>query len=349
MKVETGAGYGMLDSAKAAKEIEDFGYSGLLSAEVKHDPFLPLAIAASATQKIELSTSIAVAFARTPMLLANIANDLQVLSQGRFVLGLGTQIKAHITRRFDMPWGHPAPRLAEMIEAIHAIFTAWETGEKLDFRGEFYNNTLMTPMFTPEPHEFGRPKIFCAAVGAVMTETISRVSDGLLPHGFSTEQYFREVTLPAVEKGLAKSGRSRDDFQISAPGFVVTGATEEDFNKTKEAVRKQISFYGSTPAYKPVFEVHGWGELGDQLHRLSVSSDADKWDTMATLIDDDVLYTFAVVAEPDKLAGAILERYGDVVDRMHLTRIQGLPDDQMQAILSELQAADRKTLAAAKG
>lgn len=349
MKVDSTAGYGMQDSARGAKEVEDFGYSGTMTAEVKHDPFIPLAIAAAATERIELGTSIAVAFARTPMNLAYIANDLQIVSKGRFNLGLGTQIKAHITRRFDMPWSHPAPRLAEMIEAMHAIWGAWETGEKLDFKGEFYNNTLMTPMFTPEPHSYGRPRIFCAAVGAYMTETTARVADGLLPHGFSTEQYFREVTLPAVEKGLAKSGRSRDDFEISAPGFVVTGATEEAFNASKETVRKQISFYGSTPAYKPVFEVHGWGELGDQLHRLSVSSDPDKWETMATLVDDDVLYTFAVVAEPDKLAAAILERYGDVVDRLHLARIPGVPDEQMQGILKELQAADRKTLAAAKG
>jgi probable F420-dependent oxidoreductase len=338
----------MDQAAKGAVEAEKFGFDGTFTAEVKHDPFIPLAVAAAATEKIQLGTSIAVAFARTPMNLAYTANDLQIISKGRFILGLGTQIKAHITRRFDMPWSHPAPRLAEMIEAIHAIWTAWETGDKLDFKGEFYNNTLMTPMFTPDPHPYGRPKIFCAAVGAVMTETVARVSDGLMPHGFSTEQYFREVTLPAVEKGLAKGGRTRDDFEINAPGFVVTGATEEAFNAQKETVRKQISFYGSTPAYKPVFEVHGWGELGDQLHRLSVSADADKWDTMATLIDDDVLHTFAVVAEPDKLAASILERYGDLVDRIHLSKIAGLPDEQMQAILAELQAADRKTLAAAK-
>jgi probable F420-dependent oxidoreductase len=339
----------MQDSAKGAKEIEDFGYSGTMTAEVKHDPFVPLAIAAAATERIELGTSIAVAFARTPMNLAYIANDLQIVSKGRFLLGLGTQVKAHITRRFDMAWsGHPAPQMAEMIEAMHAIWHAWETGEKLDFQGDYYSHTLMTPMFTPEPHPFGRPKVFCAAVGAVMTEVTARVADGLLPHGFSTEQYFREVTLPAVEKGLARSGRSRDDFEISAPGFLVTGGTEEAFNESKEAVRKQISFYGSTPAYKPVFEVHGWGELGDQLHRLSVSSDADKWDKMATLVDDDVLHTFAVVAEPDKVADAILERYGDVVDRLHLSRIAGLGDEQMQSILTQLQAADRATLAAAK-
>jgi probable F420-dependent oxidoreductase len=345
MKVDSSVGYGFAESSKFALEAEEFGYDGVFTAEVKHDPFIPLAMSAAQTSKIQLGTSIAVAFARTPMTLAYIANDLQIASQGRFIMGLGTQIKAHITRRFDMPWSHPAPRLAEMVQAIQAIWTAWETGDKLDFRGEYYNNTLMTPMFTPDPHEFGRPKIFAAAVGAVMTETVANVCDGLMPHGFSTEQYFREVTLPAVERGLAKSGRSRDDFEINAPGFVVTGATEEAFTKSKETVRKQISFYGSTPAYKPVFDVHGWGSLGEQLHRLSVSDDPNKWDVMATLIDDDVLHTFAVVAEPDKLAASILERYGNVVDRIHLGHIPGTSDEDMHKILAELQAADRKTLA----
>lgn len=348
MKVDSSVGYGFAESSRFALEAEEFGYDGVFTAEVKHDPFIPLAMAAPQTHRIELGTSIAVAFARTPMTLAYIANDLQIASGGRFVLGLGTQIKAHITRRFDMPWSHPAPRLAEMVEAIKAIWTSWETGDKLDFRGDYYTNTLMTPMFTPDPHTFGRAKIFAAAVGAVMTETVATVGDGLMPHGFSTEQYFREVTLPAVDRGLAKSGRTRDDFEINTPGFIVTGATEEAFAKSKEGVRKQISFYGSTPAYKPVFDVHGWGSLGEQLHRLSVGADPDKWDVMATLVDDDVLHTFAVVAEPDKLAASILERYGDVVDRIHLGRIPGVADDQMASILSELQSADRTTLAAAK-
>ena len=328
--------HGIAGSSTFAAEAEEFGFDGVFTSEVKHDPFVPLAMGAPTTSTIELGTAIAVAFARTPVTLACIANDLQVACGGRFILGLGTQVKAHITRRFDMPWSHPAPRLAEMVRAIRAIWTAWETGDRLDFRGEFYNNTLMTPMFTPEYHTFGHPKIYAAAVGATMTETVASVADGLIPHGFVTERYFREVTLPAVERGLALQGRSREDFHILAPGFIVTGATEETFRSTKDTIRKQISFYGSTPAYKPVLDVHGWGALGDELHRLSVSDDPDKWETMGTLVDDEVLDAFAVVAEPDKLAGAFLARYGDVVDRVSLGGVSDLPPHQLRSILVEL-------------
>jgi probable F420-dependent oxidoreductase len=278
------------------------------------------------------------------MLLAILANDMQVMSHGRFTLGLGTQIKAHVTRRFDMPWGKPASRMAEMVQAINAIWTAWETGEKLDFHGNFYQNSLMTPTFTPKRHDYGRPKIVVAAVGTVMTETVARVADGLLPHGFSNEKYFREVTLPAVERGLASSGRSRDDFHIDAPGFVVTGATDETLARQREKVRRQISFYGSTPAYRPAFEVHGWGELGDELHRLSVSDDPHKWDVMASIVSDEVLEAFAVVASPDDLPEAILARYGDVVDGVTL-QIDGLPEDDVARVVARLRAANRGVFA----
>jgi probable F420-dependent oxidoreductase len=345
VKVDSVLDAGIAESGPRAAEAEELGFDGIFSSEVKHDPFLPLAAAAAATSRIQLGTGIAVAFARTPMTLAYLANDLQIMSQGRFILGLGTQVKAHITRRFGMPWSHPAPRLAELIQAIHAIWASWETGENLSFRGEFYTHALMTPMFTPEPHDFGRPKIFAAAVGAIMTEAVSSVADGLMPHGFSTEHYFRQVTLPAVARGLARSGRSRDDFEISAPGFVITGADAESLARSREAVRRQVSFYGSTPAYRQVLYLHGWGALGEELHDLSISSDPRKWDVMATLVDDEVLDTFAVVAEPDKLAQAILGRYGDVVDRIQLGRLPGLSSDQSAALRTELQAADRRSLA----
>jgi len=282
------------------------------------------------------------------MLLAILANDLQIMSRGRFTLGLGTQIKAHITRRFDMPWTRPASRIAEMIQAIDAIWTAWETGEKLDFHGAFYNNSLMTPTFTPKPHDYGRPRILVAAVGEIMTETVGRSADGLLPHGFSNEKYFREVTLPAVERGLARSGRSRDDFHIEAPGFVVTGVTDEELNRQREKVRRQISFYGSTPAYRPALEIHGWGELGDELHQLSVSDDPAKWDVMASIVSDEVVETFAVVAPPDQLADAIIARYGDVADGATL-QVNDLPDDSLAQIVKRLQAFDRRELARVAG
>jgi probable F420-dependent oxidoreductase len=342
MKVATPVSSGAIDSVGvSAQQLEHLGFDYATWHDLDHDAFLPLAVAASHTSRINLSTLIAVAYARTPMLLAILANDMQVMSHGRFRLGLGTQIKAHITRRFDMPWSKPASRMAEMIQAINAIWTTWETGERLDFHGEFYQNSLMTPAFTPERHHYGRPKIVVAAVGTVMTETVASVADGLLPHGFSNEKFFREVTLPAVERGLAKSGRSRDDFHIDAPGFVVTGATDEALARQREKVRRQISFYGSTPAYRPAFEVHGWGGLGDELHRLSVGDDPGKWDVMASIIPDEVLETFAVVASPQDLPDAILARYGDVVDGVTLM-MPGLPDDDVAQVVARLRAADRR-------
>ena len=344
MKVDSVLDAAIPQSGQRAAEAESLGFDGIFSSEVKHDPFLPLAAAAGATSRIQLGTSIAVAFARTPMTLAYLANDLQIMSGGRFVLGLGTQVRAHVTRRFGMPWSHPAPRLAEMIAAIHAIWTAWETGERLSFRGDFYRHVLMTPMFTPDAHDFGRPRILAAAVGRIMTETVSAAADGLMPHPFCTERYFRQVTLPAVERGLARSGRRREDFEISAPGFVVTGGTQEALASSREAVRRQLSFYGSTPAYRPVLDVHGWGSLGEQLHDLSIRDSPRKWDDMAALVDDEVVDAFAVVAEPDKLAGAIIGRYGDAVDRINLGRLPGLSSEQLAAVRTELQAASRRSL-----
>ena len=299
--------------ARTARELEDVGYDGVQSAETNHDPFLPLVVAAEHTEHLELSTSIAVAFARNPMTLANVSYDLQFFSKGRFSLGLGSQIKPHIEKRFSMPWSHPAARMREMVQAIHAIWASWETGEKLDFRGEFYRHTLMTPMFNPGPNPYGNPKIVIAAVGELMTEVAGEVADGMILHGFTTERYVREVTLPALQRGWERSGKTRADFQISGPLFVVTGATEEDFEKARQGTKQQIAFYGSTPAYRAVLELHGWGDLQDELNRLSKQGE---WVKMGELIDDDVLETFAVVAEPEDIPKALLERYGDLVDRL---------------------------------
>jgi probable F420-dependent oxidoreductase len=261
---------------------------------------------------LEFGTGIAVAFARNPMNLAVLANDLQHLTQGRFMLGLGSQIKPHITKRFSMPWSHPAPRMREMILAIRAIWATWETGEKLDFRGEFYTHTLMTPFFVPEKNPYGNPKILLAAVGERMTEVAGEVGDGLLVHGFSTERYVREVTLPALERGAAKAGRSRADLTVSYPGFVVTGANEADMETKAQAVRQQIAFYGSTPAYRPVLELHGWGDLQTELNTLSKRGE---WVKMGELIDDEVLDTFAVVAPIDQVASRVKARFGGLIDR----------------------------------
>src|SRR4051812_34979380 len=299
--------------ARSARELEDLGYDGVLSAEITHDPFLPLVVVAEHTERVDIGTSIAVAFARNPMTLANIGHDLQSCSAGRFRMGLGSQIKPPIEKRFSMPWSHPAARMRELILAMRAIWATWSTGEQLDFRGEFYRHTLMTPMFDPGPNPYGDPPVTLAAVGGLMTEVAGEVADGLILHAFTTERYVREVTLPALERGFAKSGRTRADFEISGPLFVVTGATEEEMAASARATKQQIAFYGSTPAHRSVLDLHGWGGLGEELNRLSKRGE---WAQMGELVDDDLLGTFAVVAEPEQVAPRMRERYGDLVDRI---------------------------------
>jgi len=296
-----------------ARELEELGYDGAFSAETAHDPFFPLLLAAEHTERLELITGIAVAFARNPMTLANMGNDLQSYSQGRFVLGLGSQIKAHIEKRFSMPWSHPAARMRELILAMRAIWACWNDHEKLDFRGEFYRHTLMTPFFNPGPNAYGAPRVFLAAVGERMTEVAGEVADGILLHGFTTERYVREVSLPALERGWARAGKQRTDFEVSGPMFVVTGTNEEELERARQGTKQQIAFYGSTPAYRGVLELHGWGDLQGELNRLSKQGD---WVTMGDLVTDEILETFAVVAEPEDVPRQLLARYGDVVDRV---------------------------------
>ena len=315
MQVDTGLG-GLRDAGATAKAGEEAGYDGLWTAETAHDPFLPIALGSQTTSTAMLGTSIAVAFARNPMLLANLGWDLQSLSNGRFILGLGSQIKPHIQKRFSMEWSHPAARMREMILAVRAIWDTWENGTKLDFRGDFYTHTIMTPFFTPDKAElgdFGTPRIFLAGVGPLMTEVAGEVCDGFIAHGFTTERYLREVTIPALAAGRAKAGKTMDDFEISAPLFVVTGNNEEEMAKSAEGTRAQIAFYGSTPAYKRVLDLHGWGDLQPELNAMSK---AGKWQEMGTLIDDDILDAFAVVREPPKVATELKARFGDVVQRV---------------------------------
>src|ERR1035437_1422792 len=268
MKIDGGIGFNPAGVGEAAREVEGGGYDGAWAAETGHDPFLPLAIAAQATEHLELGTAIAVAFARNPMNLAVVANDLQALSHGRFMLGLGSQIKPHITKRYSMPWSHPAARMREMLLAIRAIWDCWANGTKLDFRGDFYTHTLMTPFFSPGPNPHGNPKIVLAAVGELMTEVAGEAGDGMIVHGFTTERYLREVTIPALERGAAKAGKTRADLTVAYPGFVVTGEGEQ-LEAAKTATKRQIAFYGSTPAYRPVLALHGWGEVGDELNAMS--------------------------------------------------------------------------------
>jgi len=314
MDVDGGLGFDPSKVIESARLAERVGYDGIWSAETSHDPFLPLVLAAEHTERIQLGTGIAVAFARNPMSLAVLANDLQTLSEGRFMLGLGSQIKPHIEKRFSMTWSHPAPRMRELIMAIRAIWASWSERSRLAFRGEFYRHTLMTPMFDPGPNPFGNPRIFLAAVGERMTEVAGEVADGMLAHGFTTERYLREVTVPALERGLAIGGRVRADVQISYPGMVVTGADEAGFEAATKAVRTQLAFYGSTPAYRPVLELHGWGDLQGELNTLSKRG---AWDEMALLIDDEMLNTFAVVGEIGDIAGQVRHRFDGIVDRFN--------------------------------
>ena len=308
MKVDGGIGFGFKrEVGQSAKALQDVGYDGAWSAETAHDPFFPLLLAAQETDTLELGTGIAVAFARSPMIVAQIANDLQLASEGRFLLGLGSQIRPHIEKRFSMPWSKPAARMREYVLAMRAIWNAWHTGAKLDFKGEFYTHTLMTPFFDPGPNPHGAPKVFLAAVGEKMTEVAGEVCDGLLAHGFTTERYLKEVTVPALERGLAKAGKTRDDFEISYPAMVVTD------EKTDTAVRQQLAFYGSTPAYRPVLELHGWGDLQTELNALSKQGE---WVQMGKLIDDDVRNAFAVEGTVAELPKKIVAKVGDVVDRV---------------------------------
>jgi len=331
VKVDGGFGFGHRGTAESARSLEEMGYDGVWSPETGHDPFLPLAIAADVTDRIMLGTGIAVAFARNPMTLAMMSNDIQELSEGRFILGMGSQIKPHITKRYSMPWSHPAARMREMILAIRAIWKAWETGEKLDFRGEFYTHTLMTPFFNPGPNPYGNPPILLAAVGELMTEVAGEVADGLLAHGFTTERYLREVSLPALERGAAKAGKSVSDLIISYPGFVITGDSDADLAAATTAVKQQIAFYGSTPAYKPVLDLHGWGDLQPELNTLSKRGE---WVKMGELIGDDVVDAFAITCPLDEVPAQVLARFGDIVDRFSFYAPYRVEPEKWQSILA---------------
>jgi probable F420-dependent oxidoreductase len=335
MKVDGGISYELDKTVESAKEAEAAGYDAIWTAETSHDPFFPLLLAAEHTQNMELGTGIAVAFARNPMTLANVAYDLQRYSGGRFILGLGSQIKPHITKRFSMEWSHPAPRMREMISAIKHIWGAWDGEHKLDFQGDFYTHTLMTPFFDPGPNPHGHAKIFLAGVGELMTEVAGEVCDGFICHGFTTERYLREVTLPALERGRAKAGKTLEGFEIAGPSFVVTGNDAEEMEKAAVGTRQQIAFYGSTPAYRGVLELHGWGGLQEELNALSKQG---QWKEMGELIDDDMLNTFAVVAEPEAVAPELGKRYGDVIGRISFYVPYASDPDRWRAVMEDVKA-----------
>ncbi len=312
------------------------GYDGWFVSETTHDPLLACAVAGTASGELQLGTAIAVAFPRSPMHTAYAAHDLQAQTGGRFVLGLGSQIKPHIEKRFSTEWSKPAARMREYVLALRAIWDAWESGERLAFRGEFYRHTLMTPFFTPDDHGHGHPDVWLAAVGPLMTEVTGEVADGLLCHAFTTGRYLDEVTLPNLAAGAERAGRDPGDIEVVMPVFVVTGRDEQERDAVAAAARSQIAFYGSTPAYRAVLDLHGWGELHEALHRLSV---ADGWAQMPELIDDEVLDAFAVTAEPAEVGAAIVERFGGRVDRVSLSTSYAFDNDAWARVRRDLQGS----------
>lgn len=334
LKVDRGIPSDLTKVPAVASLLERQGYDGCWTGEIDHDPFLPLLLAAEHTSRLEIGTSIAVAFARNPMTVANIGWDLQEYSNGRFNLGLGSQIQPHIERRFSMPWSQPVARMREFIAAVRAIWTCWQDGGRLSFDGDFYTHTLMTPMFTPQRLVTEFPRVFVAAVGESMTRLCGEVADGVIAHAFTTKRYADEVTTPALEAGLAQAGRSRTDVEVSCPVFIVTGDTEEAMASSAVGVRKQLAFYGSTPAYRSVLELHGWGELHTDLHRMSKEG---RWDEMGGLLDDDVLAAFAVVAPVPELAEALRQRCDGSIDRVLPAFPADLPEDVVGAVLDEVR------------
>lgn len=322
------------DAGPAVQALESQGYDGGFVFEGRHDPFLQVGVMAERSERIELITAIAVAFARNPMNLANIGYDLQLHSKGRFILGLGSQIKPHIERRFSMPWSKPAARMREMISAIRQIWSAWQDGEKLDHRGEFYQHTLMAPFFNPGPNPYGTPPIFLAGVGPLMTQVAGEVADGYFLHPFHTEAFVEQVTLPSLEKGFASSGRKREGFEISAQAIVVSGADEAALAEAKQGAKMQISFYGSTPAYRGVLESAGCGDLQGELNALSKRGG---WAEMATLIDDGLLDQIAIVATIDELPERLHKRFGHFADRLSLVTY-GMSEAEKASLVPAIQS-----------
>jgi probable F420-dependent oxidoreductase len=295
----------LAQTSSAARTLEAQGFDGVLSFEGAHDPFLPLAVAAEHTTRVTLTTAIAIAFARNPMTVAYQANDLQLLSRGRFVLGLGTQIRPHIEKRFGQPWSRPNARMREFVRAVRAIWRAWETGERLDFRGEFYTHTLMTPFFSPGPNPHGRPPIALAGFGPAMIAVAGEVADGWIVHPLNSPSYVQEQGMPALARGFARAGRSRADVEIACQTITMIGATDEQVATARMKAKGQIAFYGSTPAYRVMLDHHGWGGLQPELNALSKQG---RWGEMIALVTDDMLDVIGVSGRPAEAGRRLRER-----------------------------------------
>ena len=329
MKINTGIPAHDLNAVGAAAQAaESSGFTGISTQENRQDPFMPLAVAAAHTSTLELRTSIAIAFARSPMVSANLSWDLQRASNGNFTLGIGSQVKGHNIRRFSVPWSAPAPRMREYVQAVRAIWDCWQNGTKLDYQGDHYQFSLMTPNFTPEPLEGDLPKIQIAAVGPAMMRVAAEECDGVMLHAFCTRKYLDEVVLPKLEVGLDARSKNRNDFEISGGGFVVTGVDDEAVNKMFEWVRMRVGFYGSTPSYWPVFEAHGWEDLG---HKLNDMSKKGQWQEMTNEIPDDVVHHFCAVGRYSEIGSAVQARFSGPIN------VISLPADAPPDLVRELR------------
>jgi probable F420-dependent oxidoreductase len=318
----------------AARQAEGDGFDSIQSNELKYDPFAPLAFAALATERVQLVTSVAIAFPRSPMIVANQAWDLHKHSKGRFVVGLGSQVKAHNERRFSVPWIAPAARLGEYVESLRAIFRCWEYGEKLNYKGKYYNFTLMTPEFSPPAQGLPLPPVAMAAVGPLMLKTAARVSDSVRLHSFATRKYLEDVVRPLLADELAAHGKSWENFEITGGGFIATGPDEATVREAAETVRYRVAFYGSTPAYRPVFDLHGLSDLGVKLTDMSKQG---AWSKMAAEISDDVLDLFVARATYEALPEAIAKRYGGIVDTVSIDFAPGTDAATRRGVIEAVQ------------
>jgi len=301
------------DAARLATHYEQLGYDGLWTAEAGHDPYLPCALAASATDHMTIGTNITVAFPRSPLVHAQIAWDLQAASRGRFILGLGTQVKGHNERRYSTPWTAPGPRLREMIQLIRHIWDVWQNGTRPGFQGKHYQFSLMTPFFAPAPIEWPQIPIYIAAVNPYMCRLAGELADGIHIHPFHSTKYLRETVLPNLEAGLAKTNRRREQLTLATTAFVIMGKDRDEIERAKAPVRQQLSFYASTRTYSGVLEAHGWGETCYRLNEKAAKGD---WGGMASLITDEMLEVFAVEGTYDEVPALLKKKYGGIIDRL---------------------------------
>jgi len=321
----------------AAQSTEADGYNIITTMENKHDPYLPLAIAAVETETIELATAIAISFSRSPMVTANLSWDLNEASRGRFILGLGTQVKAHNERRFSVPWSPPAPRMKEYIQALKAIWRCWRFGDDLKFEGQHYQFTLMPPYFNPESLGLRLPPVTLAAVGPAMLRVAGEVADGARLHPFCTPKYLSETVLPELKKGMERGGRSRETFEITGGGFVATGPNDAKVHEIREWIRYRVGFYGSTPAYYPVLEAHDLKDLGLKLNRMTKDGE---WDKLQEVISDDVLELFAISGRHDEIKSVIEKRLGSMTDTVYASANSALPSDLPPELIQDLNKID---------